>query len=235
MKKGDSVKVKKGVFSPDYDDLLIEGWQGRVTEISPNTITFELDSITLDGLSKDYITDSFVEEVEFTELCLDIDDVELTKPRDSHAETINKQNEINSRYSINEEENRILDVLKSSDSSLTDKNQKTYLKFLSENLQKPCILSGMQDFEWEEPYLFGGWSQKEYKKLKMTQPSYTDLFEFINVCNEIDDWKGIIIKVKRLSDEKQFNLPLWDLKVVDEKSPNYLLVSDYSSWMTNYQ
>jgi hypothetical protein len=37
MKKGDSVKVKKGVFSPDYDDLLIEGWQGRVTEISPNT------------------------------------------------------------------------------------------------------------------------------------------------------------------------------------------------------
>ena len=235
MKKGDSVKIKKGVVSPDYDDLLIEGWQGRITEISVNTITFELDSITLDGLSKDYITDSFVEGVEFTELCLDLDDVELTKPRDTHDDTVIKQHEINSKYSIDEEENRILDILKSSDSSVTDKNQKTYLKFLSENLQKPCILTGMEDFEWEEPYLLGGWSQKEYKRLKLTQASYEDHFEFISVNEEIDDWKGIVVKVKRLSDDKNFDLPLWDLKVVDEKSPNYLLVSDYSSWMTNYQ
>ena len=125
MKKGDSVKVKKGVFSPDYDDLLIEGWQGRIIEISVNTITFELDSITLDGLSKDYITDSFVEEVEFTKICLDIDDVELTKPRDSENDTLLKQRELNSRYSVNEEEKRIIDILNSSDSSVTDKNQET--------------------------------------------------------------------------------------------------------------
>jgi hypothetical protein len=44
----------------------------------------------------------------------------------------------------------------------------------------------------------------EYAKLKKTNPSYTDKFEFIEVVNEFDDWKGINVSVERISDERFF-------------------------------
>lgn len=235
MKKGDCVKVKKGVMSPDYDDLNIEGWQGRITELDHDTVTIELDSITLDGLTKDYIIDSIVEDTDYSCINLDLNDVELVKPRDTQNDTVLKQKEINAKYSQDDEEERILSILNSDDSSVNEDNQRIYFEYLRKNVQKPCILTGMEDFDWEEPYLLGGWSQKEHAKLKLTQPSYTDQFELIGFVDEIDDWKGILVKVKRVADNKKFELPLWDLKVIDDKSPNYLLVSDYSSWMTNYQ
>jgi hypothetical protein len=235
MKKGDSVNVKKGVMSPDYDDLKIEGWQGRIKELDYCTVLIELDSITLDCLSIDYITDSIAEEVEYFCINLDIDDVELVKPRDTQNDTLLKQKEINAKYSQDEVEKRILQILKSDDSSVNEHNQGMYCEYLRKNIQMPCIMTGMEDFDWEEPYLLGGWSQKEYEKLKLTNPSYTDKFEFICFVAEIDDWKGIISKVMRLSDNKKFDLPIWDLMVTDIKSPNYLLISDYSYWMTNYQ
>lgn len=235
MKKGDSVKVKKGVMSPDYEDLKIEGWQGRITELDNDTVTIELDSITLDGLSKEYIIDSIVEEADYKYICLEIDELELVKPRDNQNDTLIKQKEIKSKFSQDDEEERISEILKSEDISVNRKKQKKYIKYLKNTIQKPCLLTGMQDFEWEEPYLFGGWSQKEYAKLKLTQPSYNDQFELLGFVDEVNVWKGILVKVKRVADNKEFVLPLWDLKVIDDKSPNYLLVSDYSSWMTNYQ
>lgn len=139
------------------------------------------------------------------------------------------------KYSQDEEEKRILSILNSDDYYVSEENQKIYFEYLSKNVQRPCIMTGMEDFDREEPYLLGGWSQKEYAKLKLTQPSYTDQFELLGFVDEIDGWKGILVKVKRVADNKKFDLPLWDLKVIDDKSPNYLLVSDYSSWMTNYQ
>ena len=235
MKKGDSVKVKKGVMSPDYEDLKIEGWQGRITELDIDTVTIELDSITLDCLSKEYIIDSIVEDADYKFICLERDEVEIVKPRDNQNDTLIKQKEMDAKFSPEEEETRISDILKSEDISVNMEKQKKYFEYLIKKIEKPCLLTGMEDFEWEDPYLFGGWIQKEYAKLKLTQPSYTDQFELLGFVDEVDDWKGILVKVKRVADNKEFVLPLWDLKVIDDKSPNYLLVSDYSSWMTNYQ
>lgn len=53
MKIGNSVKVKEGIISPDVDDLVIGGWQGRIREVNDNIITINLDSITLLSLSED--------------------------------------------------------------------------------------------------------------------------------------------------------------------------------------
>ena len=58
MKIGDSVKVKKGIKSPDYDELLIEGWVGRIVETNEGLLTIALDSITLSELNEDYIIDT---------------------------------------------------------------------------------------------------------------------------------------------------------------------------------
>lgn len=235
MNIGNSIRVKKGVQSLDDNELTIEGWEGRVIEINDDIITIELDSITLSKLKDEYITDSIVNGQEYTLLCLEIDEVEIVIPRDSETDTINKQLELASEYSFDEQENRLSAIVGTDNDSVNMNNLQKYFNYLKENLNKSCILTGMEDFDWEEPYLFGGWSKKEYEKLKITKPSYTDTFEFIGLVEEYDDWKGIYAFVKRVSDKKLFNIPLWDLKVIDKKDSNFLLISDYSSWMTNYR
>lgn len=235
MKIGDSVRVRNGIKSPDDDDLLIEGWVGRIVEIDEPILTIELDSITLSGLQENYITGCIVDGSEYTLICLEIDEVEIVPPRDSENDTSIKQNQLNAKYSFDEEEERISEILNSDDATVNEENLETYFLYLNENLKTPCILTGSEDFDWEEPYILGGWSKKEYAKLKKTKPSYTDEFEFLKLVEEYDDWKGLYASVKRLSDNIIFNIPLWDLKVVDENDSNFMMVSDYSSWMTNYR
>ncbi len=108
-----------------------------------------------------------------------------------------------------------------------------YLDFLSENLDKPCLLTGIEDFKWEEKFVFGYGSQGEYKKLKQTRASYRDTFELV-AFEKLDDCSNIFVKVKRVADKKKFSLQLFELKAVDEKSKNYQLLDDYSVWITNY-
>jgi len=235
MKIGNSVRVRKGVKSPDYENLLIEGWIGRLVGIERNILTIELDSITLSELKEDYIIDSVMNDYEYNLICLEKDEVEIVKPRDSKNDTLMKQREIDFQYSFEEEEKRINEILNTEDVSVNLENLNRYFNYLKINLIAPCILTGMEDFDWEEPYILGGWSKKEYEKLKLTNPSYTDEFEFIKLVEEYDDWKGIFVSVKRISDKKVFSIPLWDLKVVDKKNPNFQIVSVYSSWMTNYR
>ena len=235
MKIDDSIKVKKGIISPDYDDLNIGNWQGRIVEIEKNIVTFELDSVTLSKLSENYIIESLAEDVEWKLLSLEFNEVEITKPQDRKSDVLQKQNEINAMYSCEEEEKRISEILDSQETFVTESNMQKYHSYLKDKLQISCVLTGMEDFDWEEPYLIGGLSKSEYEKEKITNPSYTDHFELVEFVDKIDDWKGILVKVKRLSDRKVFDLPLWDLKILDKDSSDYLFVSDYSSWMTNYQ
>ena len=159
----------------------------------------------------------------------------MINPRDTESDVVSKKKELDKEYLRNEEEKRINNILNTDDVSVNQDNLNKYYNYLKKNLKSPCILTGMEDFDWEEPYLIGGWSKNEYEKSKKTKPSYTDKFEFVNLNSEYDDWKGIYMHVKRLSDNKQFDIPLWDLKVVDKNDSNFLLISDFSSWMTNYR
>lgn len=34
FKVGDTIKVKEGIVCPDMQDLIISGWQGRISEIT---------------------------------------------------------------------------------------------------------------------------------------------------------------------------------------------------------
>lgn len=47
-----------------------------------------------------------------------------------------------------------------------------YRKYLLQYLDRKAILTGREDFPWEEKYIFGLGSRAEYKKLKKTHPSY---------------------------------------------------------------
>ncbi len=98
-------------------------------------------------------------------------------------------------------------------------------------------MTGIEDFDWEEPYVLGGWSKNEYEKLKLTQPSYTDKYALLQILDPEDEKSdnsyGLLAKVRRLSDEKQFTLPLCDLETTDAKSMNHQLLDDYSVWCVN--
>ncbi len=235
MKTGISVKVKDGIVSPDYKDLIISSWQGRVREINDDIVTINIDSITLASLSESYIVDSLVEGYEFSEIMLFKNEVEIVEPRDSIEDVEKAKNKIDIKYSIDDEERRISDVLQTSDETVGLENLGVYIKFLRAKIPKSCLLTGAECFTWEEPYIFGGWSKVEYEKEKKTKPVSDDVFKFISFDDEYYDEYGIMAKVKRESDNKTFHIPLWDLEAIDEDTDEYLIISDYSSWMTNYR
>lgn len=115
------------------------------------------------------------------------------------------------------------------------KSQQTvecYRQYLKENISTPCLVTGIEDFPWEERYVFGYGDPKEYKKLKKTKPSYKDTFELIKIDDEPDE--QIFVSVKRISDKKVFRLELDWLEAVDQESHNYMLLHDYSVWFVNF-
>lgn len=113
-----------------------------------------------------------------------------------------------------------------------------FFEHLKANLQLPCEVTGMEDFNWEEPYVFGGWSPAEYKMLKKTQPSYRDKYDLLDIEREgRSEWQlfceDMLAHVRRKSDGKEFYLGLSELKTTDKKSPNHQLLDDYSIWLVN--
>ena len=136
---------------------------------------------------------------------------------------------------MDEQDKRIAKILGSK--AVPSANQKTlqaYRDYLKASLEFPCHLTGIEDFPWEERYVFGFGSKAEYERLKKTQPSYSDTFELLSL-DEIDADYGIMARVKRVSDKKEFALPLADLEATDEGSKNYQLLDDYSVWFVNYR
>ena len=133
---------------------------------------------------------------------------------------------------VDEHEVRVLEILGGEDVSVSDQSLKRYLDYLKQNVQLPCLLTGSEDFDWEEYYVLGPGDGDEYKELKKTRPSYRDTFELLS----FESWqdRGILVNVSRLADKRIFALPLADLKVVDKKSNNHQIMKDYAIWFVNY-
>lgn len=109
-----------------------------------------------------------------------------------------------------------------------------YQVFLEKNLDLPVKLTGIEDFSWEEFYIFGPGDKNEYEELKKKRPSYKDVFNLIRIDEYAEEDYGLFAKVTRISDRKRFLIPLADLKAVDKKSKNYQLLDDYAVWCVNY-
>jgi hypothetical protein len=131
------------------------------------------------------------------------------------------------------QENRIEKILGEDNLEVSDESLEMYRSYLQKNIKRPCQLTGIEDFSWEEYYILGPGDKKEYEELKKTQPSYQDVYTFISFDDQVED-EGLMVKVTRISDRKQFVLPLADLKATDKKSPNYRLIDDYAVWFVNY-
>jgi hypothetical protein len=113
-----------------------------------------------------------------------------------------------------------------------------FLKYLTANLKLPCEVTGTEDFNWEEIYVFGGAEMEEYEELKKSQPSFEDRYQLTGVKAGSSRWMlcpgiDLAAHVKRINDGKKFVLGLSELKVTDKKSPNFRLIDDYAKFFWN--
>lgn len=142
---------------------------------------------------------------------------------------VDKQTErILSVLGVNSENNAVVNM----------ENIKKYFDYIKENVEMPCIVTGIEDlgcFGWEEYYTFGPGSEKEYEKLKKKYPSYTDEYELLSLDDDFDEEDGILVHVIRISDRKKFVLTLSDLEAVDQNSKNGQTINDYVVWFVNYK
>ena len=138
---------------------------------------------------------------------------------------------------INDQFTRIEKIIGSFEKPF-EKAIEIYEENLNKSLDLPCRVTGIEDFNWEEVYVWGGGSQEEYKKLKKSQPSYEDIYELISIDKNISSrWMicryEIAAKVKRIFDSKNFYVGLSEIEAVDKESSNYQLLNDYSVWFCN--
>ena len=126
---------------------------------------------------------------------------------------------------------RIADILGADNLAVTLKSLTLYRDYLRKNLDTPCILTGIEDFPWEEKYVFGIDDITEDEALKIKQPSRADTYELKRFEDLMNESTGILVKVKRVNDNQRFFLDLASLKGVDKTSRNYMLLDDYSLWV----
>lgn len=119
------------------------------------------------------------------------------------------------------------------DSGRSYKTALRYLAHLKRVLRLPVRVTGREDFQWEEPYIFGGWSAAEYKKLKKTNPSYTDIFDLI-ALEPPEEHLDVSGRIRRISDRRIFTIGLSWLTTEDEDAPEFLILDDYATWHANY-
>jgi len=137
------------------------------------------------------------------------------------------------------QDKRIAAVLEENEDLDFDEAIKVFYEYLKSHLSLPCEVTGIEDFRWEEIYVFGPGDEEEYDLLKKTQPSYTDQYELLGIdCEAESGWmlflgEDIGADVRRISDGKKFLLGLSELKATDKKSKNYQLLDDYSVWFVN--
>ncbi|MCD4816189.1 MAG: calcium-binding protein [Methanosarcinales archaeon] len=219
LKIDDSVKVKSGILCPDLEDLCIGGWQGRISEITEADdgtaiVRIEWDSITLKNMPDCYIDQSEEEDLDCSAMYLEPDDVELTESRDKKEDAAETLKAIFKAYRwdwLGEEGKRIQNVLFHVDENDEMKVLEVWEKYLEKTLSYPfdaIITEGSS-----------GGHLKQGDKLSVKRISL------------VEDFHGIIVEL-RLKRNK-YDYPLCNMEVINRKSSNYQLVSDYCTWFWN--
>ena len=132
------------------------------------------------------------------------------------------------------QEQRIEEILGSDDLTKTPKTARRYLDYLKANFEYPCEVTGREDFPWEERYVFGYGSEKEYTELRKTRPSYQDIYDLKGFEEMSPKQEEVLVRIRRKGDAKEFVMGLDWLKTTDEESKNHQLINDYAVWFVNY-
>lgn len=215
LKLGAYVKVKKGTKAPDFDYQLMNGWQGKVTEINIENgiIEIEWDTQTLLETPYDYLHDIINQGYDYELMNLSIDDLELTTKRISSAkEKIELESKI---YWIDlydgKEKNREYGILFKGIS--TTDYYRLYEKwedYLSKNLQFP--------FETEVVESERGGLKIGTKIKLLDLDGYEDMYGILGIGK---------------SQSGSITYPICNLEATNKKTKNYELLRDYVVWFAN--
>lgn len=219
FKIGDSVKMKKGIMDPDMQNLCIEGWQGRIFEITTdedeNTlIGIEWDSITLKNMPEHFIDKNEEEGLDYTKIYLYDVEIEPTEPRDTEKDVEKSLKEIAKAHSWNwlgEEGKRIREALAGVDKDNVMEAFRAWEKYLAKKLTFPFD-ARVSEYQEKGPLQSG--DEVSVKKIAI-----------------IDDLYGIIVELRY--GRKKYAFPLCDLEAVNEHSANYQPIKDYRVWFAN--
>lgn len=113
-------------------------------------------------------------------------------------------------------------------------NALRYLKFLQKNIKGPCLLTGIEEFEWERSYLIEGWDSADYQEMKAHKPSFMDQFELQELIAPVSGEGDIVACVKRVSEQKDFKIGLSLLECIDFKEESFQFIDDYAAWYKYY-
>jgi hypothetical protein len=69
-------------------------------------------------------------------------------------------------FNLKQFESKIQKILGSKNIDVSLENSVKYLEYIKQNIQLPCHVTGIQEFEWEEEYTMGSGSKKEYASSK---------------------------------------------------------------------
>ncbi len=139
---------------------------------------------------------------------------------------------------MNAQWKRIEAIVGDGETSTFEDQVGVYYEHLLRSLELPCEVTGIEDFSWEERYVFGYGSPAEYERLKKDRPSYRDKYDLLAIKKNVSsEWMlvsgDIGAHVRRKSDGKKFWLGLSELKAVGRKSPAAQLLHDFSVFFVN--
>ena len=221
IKIGNNVKVKDGIKDPDDEDYSIAGWQGWVVEVYDENLAAETaenlqfmvswDSLTLKNIPRTRLIELEREGYDWTMMCLDINDVDISTPRDKmeDAEAVSEalSNDIYWE-GMGEEGEQIAQILGNSQNiNEAYKAWETYLK-------KELIFPFEVEFYSAENSIAANNSNIKATKL-----------------GDIDEDYGILVVVPFENTIRE--VALSDLDIQDETLLNFKALDLYSTWFTN--
>jgi hypothetical protein len=221
MDIGDSVVVKPGVLDPDTGQDMA-GWQGRITDISPDEengsaagviVSIEWDSLTLKGMPTRVIEHCENEGLDWATMNLNLREVERSTPRDKPEDVVKTKKQIGQQHVTGEadQDRRIGQVLADLDAEDDLAAFDAWDEYLTQHLTFP-FEAEVAEFQERRPLQAG------------------DRVHVLRI-SAVEDLYGILVRLRARRGEYDF--PLCDLEVVDKVSPNYQMVDDYAVWFAN--
>lgn len=209
----DSVVVRPEVAHPELGTDL-QGWQGRITEITLDEeygelVCVEWDSYTLQKMPATYIEEAEEEGLDWTRTWLIPQALLPAEARDTPADATRVAADLSRQYEwafLGAQGLRIQEVL--ADSEDEQEALRTWTEYLEQNVEFPFDAEVI-DFQEQGPLQSGDVVTVE--RIRM-----------------VDDKYGIIVTVSQ--DGKRYDFPLCDLDVVEGSSTTYQLIDDYGTW-----
>lgn len=238
IRVGNSVVVKTGVLDPDDKQTDIGGWQGRVVSVyeKEECVEIEWDSITLSKISIDHIQEKESSNLDWSKMGLFESEVELTTERDTPADVRNIVKRLNDTIEpyrpFDEYDSHVAEVIDDESLIIDKENLERYADCLTEFVKKGSLLTGQEEFTWEEKYTMGWGDKNRYEELKKTQPSHTDIF-ILRKFEILENGTEIGAKVTRQSDKKKFIIALSYLQLIEKGDEADFVVEAYRSWIIN--